>query len=145
MKKNVFLIILILLLSIQLSAKKVTNRVLIHPTAENLSKEEIAVLGISKDVTLIEINKSKFKVNGDRVYLTPGRHIFQVKKPLSITYAGELSRELEAGKYYVLDTWTEPAGGSYYREIYKIFEVSEEELGNYNRKILKKVIKGEKR
>ncbi|MCP1225183.1 hypothetical protein [Sebaldella sp. S0638] len=141
MKKNVFLVILILVLSFQLNAKKITNKVLVHPTAENLAKEEVAVLGISKDVTLIEINKSKFKVNGDRVYIAPGRHTFQVKRPLSITYDGELSGNLEAGKYYVLDVWSEPAGGRYYRIIYKVFEVSEEDFEKYDRKVLNKLIK----
>ena len=144
MKKHIFLVILILVLSFQLNAKKITNKVLVYPTAENLTKEEVAVLGISKDVTLIEINKSKFKVNGDRVYIAPGRHTFQVKKPLSITYDGELSATLEAGKYYVLDTWTEPVGGRYYRVIYKVFEVSEGDFENYNRKVLNKLIKESK-
>ena len=144
MKKIIFLTVLILVLSFPLNAKKITNKVFTHPTAENLAKEEVAVLGISKDVTLIEINKAKFKVNGDRVYLAPGKHIFQVEKPLSITYDGELSRSLEAGKYYILDTWTESAGGNYYRVIYKIFEVSEEDFENYNRKILSRLIKENK-
>ena len=62
MKKHIFLVMLILVLSFQLNAKKITNKVLVYSTAENLTKEEVAVLGISKDVTLIEINKSKFTI-----------------------------------------------------------------------------------
>ena len=142
MRKNVFLVILVLILSFQLNAKKITNKVFVHPTAENLSKEEVAVLGITKNVTLIEVDKSKFKVNGDRVYLTPGRHVFQVKRPLGIGYDGELSATLEAGKYYVLDIWSESAGGN--RITYKVFEVSEEDFENYNRKILDRLIKESK-
>ena len=45
--------VLILVLSFQLSAKKITNKVFVHPTAENLSKEEVAVLGISKDIEAV--------------------------------------------------------------------------------------------
>ncbi|MCP1226069.1 hypothetical protein [Sebaldella sp. S0638] len=144
MRKNIFLVVLILVLSFQLNAKKITNKVFVHPTAENLSKEEVAVLGITKNVTLIEVDKSKFKVNGDRVHLSPGRHTFQVKRPLGIGYDGELSATLEAGKYYVLDIWSEPAGGRYYRIIYKVFEVSEEDFENYNRKMLDRLIKESK-
>ncbi len=144
MRKNVFLVILVLILSFQLNAKKITNKVFVHPTAENLSKEEVAVLGITKNVTLIEVDKSKFKVNGDRIYLSPERHTFQVKRPLGIGYDGELSATLEAGKYYVLDIWSESAGGRYYRITYKVFEVSEEDFENYNRKILDRLIKESK-
>ena len=142
MRKNVFLVILVLILSFQLNAKKITNKVFVHPTAENLSKEEVAVLGITKNVTLIEVDKSKFKVNGDRIYLSPERHTFQVKRPLGIGYDGELSATLEAGKYYVLDIWSESAGGN--RITYKVFEVSEEDFENYNRKILDRLIKESK-
>ena len=145
MRKNVFLVILVLILSFQLNAKKITNKVFVHPTAENLSKEEVAVLGITKNVTLIEVDKSKFKVNGDRIYLSPERHTFQVKRPLGIGYDGELTATLEAGKYYVLDIWSEPAGGRYYRIIYKVFEVSEEDFENYNRKMLDRLIKESKK
>lgn len=144
MKKSIFLMVLILVLSFQLSAKKITNKVFVHPTAENLSKEEIAVLGISKDVTLVEIDKSKFKVNGDRVHLSSGKHTFQVKRPLGLMYDGELSATLEAGKYYVLDIWSEPASGNYYRIIYKVFEVSQEDFEHYDRKILSRLIKEDK-
>lgn len=138
------MVILILVLSFQLSAKKITNKVFVHPTAESLAKEEVAVLGVTKNVTLIEIDKSKFKVNGDRVHIAPGKHILQVKRPLGLTYDGELTAKLEAGKYYVLDIWSEPAGGNYYRIIYKVFEVSEEDFEHYDRKILSRLIKEDK-
>ena len=143
MKKNVFMIMLILVLSFQLNAKKITNKVLVHPTAQNLAKEEVAILGVSKDVTLIEIDKSKFKANGDRVYIAPGKHTFQVKKPLSVVHDGELSRELEAGKYYVLDSRTKLVGIDYYITSYKIYEVSEEDFENYDRKVLKRLTQDE--
>ena len=128
MKKLFLITILILSIFVASSAKKVsTNKVVVHPSAAELSEDEYAIIKVPANITVTEIDTVKFKVNEARIFIAPGIHTFKTRLLGGFMDAAKtFDTELEAGKFYIIKSEMKPGlfGG---KTAYSIIETTKED------------------
>ena len=128
MKKLFLITILILSIFVASSAKKVsTNKVVVHPSAVELSEDEYAVIKVPANITVTEIDTVKFKVNEARIFIAPGIHTFKTRLLGGFMDAAKtFDSELEPGKFYIIKSEIKP-GFLIGKTAYSIVETTKED------------------
>ncbi len=128
MKKLFLITILILSIFVASSAKKVsTNKVVVHPSAAELSEDEYAIIKVPANITVTEIDTVKFKVNEARIFIAPGIHTFKTRLLGGFMDAAKtFDSELEPGKFYIIKSEIKP-GFLIGKTAYSIVETTKED------------------
>ena len=136
MKKNI--IFLLLLISLFSFSARISDKVIVHKSAASLSDEESAIIAVPAWLTLIEIDNQRFKVNGKRVKLSPGKHHIKFRENGCIALLCERMNfnevVVEANKMYLLNSYvTETYSNGNYRVKYEFIDITEEDIKKINK------------
>ena len=128
MKKILYVSLLMMLMFTLSTAKKeVKSKVVLHPSSAELIEGEYAVIKVPANVTLLEVNSEKFKVNEARIFTAPGNYSFKARLLGGFAdFPKTFTAELEAGKFYKIQSRMEPGffGG---KTAYEIVETTQKE------------------
>ena len=128
MKKILFISFLMMLMFTVATAKKETkSKVVPHPSSAELNEGEYAVIKVPANITLLEVNSEKFKVNEARIFIAPGTYTFKARLLGGFAdFPKTFTAELEAGKFYRIQSSMEP-GFLIGKTAYKIVETTQED------------------
>ena len=128
MKKTLFLsFFMMLIFSISMAKKETKSKVVQHSSAVELSEGEYAVIKVPANITLLEINTTKFKVNEARIFIAPGSYTFKARLLGGFAdFPKVFTSDLEAGKFYKIQSSME-RGFLAGKTAYKIVETTQED------------------
>lgn len=136
MKKNI--IFLLLLISLFSFSAKISDKVIVHKSAASLSDEDSSVIVVPGWLTLIEIDNKRYKVNGKRIKIAPGKHHVKFRENGCVALLCERMNfnevVVESNKMYLLNSYvSETFSNGSYRIKYEFIEITEDEISKINK------------